>query len=58
MARDFKTATQEYIFETVASFAETEFEMSQLTQGLNAPTEAPAPRALAGVGLIISDCLV
>ena len=49
--------THEYIFEPVASFAETEFQMSQLGAWM-APIEAPAPRALAGVGLIISDCLV
>jgi aldehyde dehydrogenase (NAD+) len=49
IARDFKTASQEYIFETVASFAETEFQKSQL-KGWMAPTEAPAPRALAESG--------
>jgi aldehyde dehydrogenase (NAD+) len=49
IARDFKTASQEYIFETVASFAETEFQKSQLKAWM-APTEAPAPRALAESG--------
>ena len=31
VARDFKTATQEYIFETLACFLETEFQKSQLS---------------------------
>ena len=42
IARDFKTASQEYIFETVATFRETEFQKSQLKAWM-APTEAPVP---------------
>ncbi len=38
MAHDFKTASQEYIFETEASFLETEYQKSQL-QGWMAPQE-------------------
>jgi aldehyde dehydrogenase (NAD+) len=49
MARDFKTASQEYIFETSASFAETEFQKSQLKSWMT-PQEAPVPRALAESG--------
>ena len=30
IARDFKTASQEYIFETAATFLETEYHKSQL----------------------------
>jgi aldehyde dehydrogenase (NAD+) len=49
MARDFKTASQDYIFETVASFGETEFQKSQLKTWMT-PKEAPVPRALAESG--------
>jgi aldehyde dehydrogenase (NAD+) len=49
VARDFKTATQEYIFETLACFLETEFQKSQLKDWM-APVEAPVPRALAATG--------
>src|SRR5258708_3262171 len=49
MAHDFKTAGQEYIFETEASFLETEYQKSQL-QSWMAPQEAPVPRALAATG--------
>ena len=42
MAHDFKTASQEYIFETEASFLETEYQKSQL-QSWMAPQEAPVP---------------
>ncbi|MEA2817897.1 MAG: aldehyde dehydrogenase, partial [Rhodospirillaceae bacterium] len=49
MAHDFKTASQEYIFETEASFLETEYQKSQL-QSWMAPQEAPVPRALAATG--------
>jgi aldehyde dehydrogenase (NAD+) len=49
IARDFKTASQEYIFETAATFLETEFQKSQL-QAWMTPTEAPVPKALAKTG--------
>lgn len=49
IARDFKTASQEYIFETTATFLETEFQKSQLKAWM-APSEAPVPKALARTG--------
>jgi aldehyde dehydrogenase (NAD+) len=49
VARDFKTASQEYIFETVTSISETEYQKSQLESWMT-PTEAPVPRALAETG--------
>jgi aldehyde dehydrogenase (NAD+) len=49
IARDFKTASQEYIFETVATFGETQFQKSQLRAWM-APEEAPVPKALAKTG--------
>jgi len=49
VARDFKTASQEYIFETVTSISETEFQKSQLESWMT-PSEAPVPRALAETG--------
>jgi aldehyde dehydrogenase (NAD+) len=49
IARDFKTASQEYIFETLACFLETEFQKSQLKDWM-VPVEAPVPRALAATG--------
>jgi aldehyde dehydrogenase (NAD+) len=49
VARDFKTASQEYIFETVTSISETEFQKSQLESWMT-PTEVPVPRALAETG--------
>lgn len=47
--QDFKTASQEYIFETQACLGEVEFQKSQL-KGWMVPTEAPVPRALAATG--------
>ena len=47
--RDFKTASQEYIFETQACFLETAFQKSQLKDWMT-PVEAPVPRALAATG--------
>jgi aldehyde dehydrogenase (NAD+) len=47
--RDFKTASQEQIFETQACIAETVFQKSQLAEWMK-PTEAPVPRALAATG--------
>ena len=49
VAQDFKTASQEYIFETQACLGEVEFQKSMLAGGM-APTEAPVPRALAATG--------
>jgi hypothetical protein len=40
MAKDFKTASQEYIFETAASAGETEVQKSQLKEWMK-PVEAP-----------------
>ena len=49
MAKDFKTASQEYIFETQASAGETEVQKSQLKEWMK-PVEAPVPRFLAKTG--------
>src|SRR5277367_2717093 len=49
MAEDFKTASQEYIFETAASAGETEVQKSQLREWMK-PVEAPIPRFLAETG--------
>jgi len=49
VAQDFKTASQEYIFETQACLAEVEFQKSMLKERM-APTEEPVPRALAATG--------
>lgn len=49
VAQDFKTASQEYIFETLACLAEIAYQKSQL-EGWMAPAEAPVPRALAATG--------
>src|SRR6202140_2249968 len=49
MAKDFKTASQEYIFETAASAGESEVQKSQLKEWMK-PTEAPGPRFLAKDG--------
>jgi aldehyde dehydrogenase (NAD+) len=49
MAKDFKTASQEYIFETAASAGETEVQKSQLREWMK-PVEAPIPRFLAETG--------
>ena len=49
IARDFKTASQEKIFETLSSIAEVEFQKSQLADWMT-PTEVPVPRALAATG--------
>src|SRR5271156_1557307 len=43
MAKDFKTASQEYIFETQASAGESEVQKSQLKEGMK-PIEAPGPK--------------
>src|SRR5947209_3320976 len=49
VAQDFKTARQEYVFETLASAGEAQFLKSQL-QGWMEPAEAPVPRFLAQAG--------
>jgi acyl-CoA reductase-like NAD-dependent aldehyde dehydrogenase len=49
MADDFKTASQEYIFETLACIGEAAFQKSQLKDWMK-PVEVPAPRALAATG--------
>ena len=49
IAGDFKTASQEYIFETAATFLETEYQKSQLENWM-APSEAPVPKTLARTG--------
>src|SRR6266481_9947401 len=49
VAQDFKTASQEYIFETQACLAAVAFQKSMLKEWM-APTEEPVPRALAATG--------
>src|SRR6202790_4165913 len=49
MAKDFKTAFKEYIFETQASAGETEVQKSQLKEWMK-PVEAPVPKFLARSG--------
>ena len=49
MAKDFKTASQEYIFETQASAGESEVQKMQL-KGWMTPEEAPVPKFLAKNG--------
>ena len=49
LAKDFKTASQEYIFETAASAGEAELQKSML-RGWMEPVEAPVPRFMAKTG--------
>jgi aldehyde dehydrogenase (NAD+) len=49
IAQDFKTASQEYVFETLAELAEVEFQKSQLKAWMR-PIEAPIPRFLEKTG--------
>ena len=49
VAKDFKTASQEYIFETAASAGETEVQKSQLREWMKL-VEAPVPSFLAKTG--------
>jgi acyl-CoA reductase-like NAD-dependent aldehyde dehydrogenase len=49
IAQDFKTASQEQIFETLACLGEVAFQKSQLEAWMK-PVEAPVPRALAATG--------
>ena len=49
IGQDFKTASQEQVFETLACLGEVAFQKSQIKDWM-APTEAPVPRALAATG--------
>ena len=49
VAQDFKTASQEQIFETFACLGEVMYQKSQLKEWMK-PIEAPVPRALAATG--------
>ena len=49
IAQDFKTASQEQVFETLACLGEVSFQKSQLEDWMT-PTSAPVPRALAATG--------
>lgn len=49
VAADFKTASQEYIFETAAPLGETQYQKSQLKAWME-PVEAPVPKFLAETG--------
>ena len=49
VAQDFKTASQEQIFETFACLGEVMYQKSQLKDWMK-PVEAPVPRALAATG--------
>ncbi|NWA29764.1 aldehyde dehydrogenase family protein [Pseudomonas gingeri] len=49
IAADFKTASQEYIFETGATLGEAQYQKSQLKQWME-PTQAPVPTFLAQSG--------
>jgi acyl-CoA reductase-like NAD-dependent aldehyde dehydrogenase len=49
VAKDFKTASQEQIFETLSCLGEVAYQKSRLRDWM-APTEAPVPRALAATG--------
>lgn len=49
VAQDFKTASQEYVLETLACLSEVAFQKSQLKDWM-APVEALVPRSLAATG--------
>src|SRR5215510_3372886 len=49
VAQDFKTASQEQLFETFACLGEVAFQKSQLKEWMK-PIEAPVPSALAATG--------
>ena len=49
ITQDFKTASQEHIFETLACLSGVAFQKSQLEEWMK-PIEAPVPRALAATG--------
>jgi aldehyde dehydrogenase (NAD+) len=57
VAQDFKTASQEYIFETQACLGEVAFQKSMLKEWMT-PTEEPVPLALAATrhrGIVYRD---
>src|SRR5271167_1283975 len=49
VARDFKTARQEYVFETLSAIGEVAYQKSQLKEWM-APVEAPVPKFMAKTG--------
>jgi aldehyde dehydrogenase (NAD+) len=49
VAADFKTASQEFVFETAAPLGETQFQKNQLKAWME-PVEAPLPKFLAETG--------
>jgi aldehyde dehydrogenase (NAD+) len=49
VAADFKTASQEFVFETAAPLGETQFQKSQLKAWME-PVEAPLPKFLVETG--------
>jgi aldehyde dehydrogenase (NAD+) len=49
IGQDFKTASQEQIFETMACLGEVAFQKSQLDEWMK-PVESPVPRSLAATG--------
>src|SRR6267143_1442963 len=49
IAKDFKTASQEQVFETFACLGEVMYQKSQLKDWMK-PVEAPVPRALTATG--------
>src|SRR5215470_18277542 len=49
VGQDFKTASQEQIFETFACLGEVAFQKGQLKEWM-APVETPVPKALAATG--------
>jgi len=49
IGRDFKTASQEQMFETQACFVETVYQKSPLDEWMK-PTQTPVPKALAATG--------
>jgi aldehyde dehydrogenase (NAD+) len=49
VAADFKTARQEFVFETAAPLGETQFQRSQLKAWME-PVEAPLPKFLTETG--------
>src|SRR5882672_12013663 len=49
VARDFKTARQEYVFETLSAIGEAEYQKSQLKDWMK-PVEAPVPKFMAKTG--------
>ncbi len=52
VGQDFKTASQEQVFETLACLGEVAFQKSQLKDWM-APTEAPVPRRSPPRGIAV-----